>query len=140
MFYIGIDVDGTIVEHEFPSLGAPVPGAIEWMKRFNELGAKLILHTMRSNMSSDKMYLADAVQYCVENEVELFDANHNKTQFSWTKSPKTYCHIYIDDAAYGCPLIYPEDGRRPYADWSIIGPGVEQLILEKYNKKSTKKP
>ena len=127
-WFIGIDVDGTIVEHEFPSLGKPVPGAIEWMKRFNELGGKLILHTMRFDMGEGKMYLRDAVEYCEQNGVELYGANKNKTQWTWTKSPKPYCHIYIDDAAFGCPLIYPGQGR-PFVDWSIVGPGVEAMLL-----------
>ena len=129
--FIGIDFDGTIVEHEFPSLGKPVPGAIEWMLRFNELGAKLILHTMRSDMGEGKMYLQEAVDYCTANGIVLYGANKNKSQWSWSKSPKPYCHVYLDDAAFGCPLIYPEVGRRPYADWSVIGPGVEALILQK---------
>jgi hypothetical protein len=25
--------------------------------------------------------------------------------------------MYIDDASLGCPLIYPENGERPYVDW-----------------------
>jgi len=29
--YICVDFDGTIVEHEFPAIGLPVPGAVEKM-------------------------------------------------------------------------------------------------------------
>jgi len=47
--YICIDFDGTIVDHRFPEIGPPVPGAVEWMLRFQEAGAKLILFTMRSD-------------------------------------------------------------------------------------------
>jgi len=47
--YICIDFDGTIVEHRFPDVGSPVPGALEWMIEFQEAGAKLILFTMRSD-------------------------------------------------------------------------------------------
>ena len=31
--YICIDFDGTIVDHKFPEIGQPVPGAIEWIKK-----------------------------------------------------------------------------------------------------------
>ena len=47
--FIAIDFDGTIVDHRFPEIGKPVPGAFEWMKKFKEAGAKLILWTMRSD-------------------------------------------------------------------------------------------
>jgi hypothetical protein len=34
---IGIDFDGTIVEHEFPDIGAPVEHAFMWLKEFRRL-------------------------------------------------------------------------------------------------------
>jgi hypothetical protein len=129
MTYICIDFDGTIVEHEFPLVGKPVPGAIEWMKKFQTYGAKLILFTMRSNRGENEMYLRDAVEYCRLNGVELYGANFNPTQSRWTTSPKAYGHIYIDDAAIGCPLIYPPC-KRPYVDWSVVGP----MVLERLEK------
>ncbi len=46
---VAIDFDGTIVEHKFPEVGKPVPGAIEWMKKWQDAGAQLILWTMRSD-------------------------------------------------------------------------------------------
>ena len=45
---IGIDFDGTIVEHEYPLIGNPVPGALETMKDLIASGHKIILWTMRS--------------------------------------------------------------------------------------------
>ena len=56
---IAVDFDGTIVTHEYPRIGRPVPGAIETMKEFLARGDKLILWTMRSGEE-----LADAVRYC----------------------------------------------------------------------------
>lgn len=122
MMYICIDVDGTIVEHEFPLLGKPVPMALEVMKELQDAGHKLILHTMRSDRTeyNDGAYLTQAVNYCKENGIELFGANTNPTQKEWTSSPKTYGHIYIDDAALGCPLIHPNGNARPYVDWRSV--------------------
>lgn len=32
-------------------------------------------------------------------------------------------------AAFGCPLITPEEpGRRPYVDWDRVGPAVMALL------------
>ncbi len=112
---IAIDFDGTIVEHAFPEVGAPVDGAIEKMKGFLKDGHQIILWTMRSGETLDH-----AVDYLARNNISLFGINNNPQQNSWSMSPKAYAHTYIDDAAYGCPLIYPLNGHRPYVDWSKI--------------------
>ena len=54
--YIAVDFDGTIVEHEFPDIGPPVPGAIESLKRFQDAGVKIILWTTRSNQAAVIMW------------------------------------------------------------------------------------
>lgn len=129
---IAIDFDGTIVDHCFPDVGAPVPGALYWMKRFKELGAQLILWTMRSNdREKNGSVLTDAVKYCESNSVTFIGVNQNPNQHRWTSSPKVYAHIYIDDAALGCPLHEnPRMGGRPYVDWDAVGPAVEKRLLE----------
>lgn len=113
---LGIDFDGTMVEHEYPKLGPPVPGAIEALHEFISQGHKLILWTMRSGEK-----LNEAIQYFDDHGIELYGINKNPEQINWTKSPKAYCHRYIDDAAVGCPLIHPSGaGRRPYVDWTKV--------------------
>lgn len=130
---IAIDFDGTIVTHEFPEIGTPAPEAIGWMKKFQEAGAKLVLWTMRSDGESHgRKVLTEAVEYCRRNGIEFFGVNSNPTQYRWTTSPKAYAHIYIDDAAFGCPLLpNPKAGGRPYVDWSVVGPAVLELIQGK---------
>lgn len=128
---IAVDFDGTIVEHDFPRIGRSVPGAIEWLKIFQSAGARLILYTMRSDGQKAGNVLTQAVQYCTENGLEFWGINRNPEQDSWTSSPKCYAELYIDDAAFGCPLIGFEGkiiSQRPYADWSIIGPKVMKMI------------
>lgn len=123
--YICIDFDGTIVDHAFPEIGKPVPHAIKWLKRFTELGADLILFTMRSDGQKHGDVLTDAVNYLKDNGIELFGINENPSQTTWTDSPKAYGHIYIDDAAVGCPLIQPAGFYRPCVDWKKVGKYVE---------------
>ncbi len=131
---LGIDIDGTVVLHRFPELGPPVPGAIEWLKKLQSLGCLFVLNTMRSDGPPRKgewcNVLTDAVNYLRENGIELYGINKNPEQHTWTSSPKVYAHYYIDDAAIGCPLIYPENGDRPYVDWDKIGAD----ILKKLGK------
>lgn len=125
---IAIDCDGTIVEHYYPKLGKEVPGAFKWIKRFQELGAKLILYTMR-----DKKELTEAIEFCSQFGIKFEYINENPNQKTWTTSPKVYANIYIDDAAFGCPLIWAENGR-PYVNWDIVGPAIEKILLARLDK------
>ncbi len=128
--YIAIDFDGTIVEHKYPDIGNPVPGAIEWMKRWQSAGAKLILYTMRSD-GSDGPTLTQAVEYCRRHGIEFYGVNSNPTQAKWTQSPKAYAHVYVDDAAFGCPLRDAFSTDRPMVDWEVVGPAVMQKLADK---------
>jgi hypothetical protein len=128
--YICIDFDGTIVDHRFPEVGPPVPGALQWLKRFQEAGAKLILFTMRSDQGNGANALSLAVHYLENNGINLYGVNKNPTQVHWTSSPKAYGQLYIDDAAFGCPLIHPDGFHRPCVNWEIVGPGVMELLGE----------
>ncbi|MEE4241078.1 MAG: hypothetical protein V2I36_06405 [Desulfopila sp.] len=128
---ICVDFDGTIVDHRFPEIGAPVPGAIKWMKRLNKYGAKLILYTMRSDSALFTTALSEALEYLRKEGVELYGVNENPTQKSWTVSPKVNADVYVDDLAFGCPLIFPKGFARPCADWSEIGPELERMCLSR---------
>lgn len=113
--YIAIDFDGTCVTHDYPRIGKDI-GAIEVLKLLIESGHKLILNTMRSGKELD-----DAVNWFKENNIELFGINKNPTQKRWTNSPKVYAHMYIDDAALGCPLKMDLSlSDRPFVDWEIV--------------------
>ena len=112
-----IDFDGTIVKHDYPHLGEPVPGALEGMRELVEEGHQIILYTMR-----DGRELAAAVAYLEGAEIPLFGVNENPDQ-TWSTSPKVYAHRYIDDSALGCPLRYPLKGsgeKRPWVDWDQV--------------------
>ena len=126
--YICIDFDGTIVDHAFPEIGKPVPGAIEWIKKLQEKGAKIILFTMRSDGQQYGDVLTHAVDYLKQNGIELYGINRNPDQDSWTTSPKAYGQLYIDDAAVGCPMIHPIGFFLPCVDWSIAGIHAENLL------------
>lgn len=56
-----------------------------------------------------------------DNGIPLYGVNENPTQHLWTKSPKPYCNVYIDDAALGCPLTYDSAlSKRPFVDWQKV--------------------
>ena len=130
-----VDFDGTIVKHEYPEIGEPAPNAFEVLKELIARGDKIILYTMRSHKPHiqkivsidpktneeivtkvERDTLQEAIDFCSKNGVEFYGINTNPSQKFWTKSPKAYGHIYIDDAGIGCPLLCDE-GARPYVNW-----------------------
>jgi hypothetical protein len=119
---IAVDFDGTCVRHEYPNVGRDLPNAVSVLKELVTNGHKLVLFTMRS----DK-YLADAVNWFNQYGIPLHGVNEEPNQKDWTKSPKAFANVYIDDAALGCPLIQPMLGARPYVDWH----GVRNLLMDK---------
>ncbi len=128
---IAIDFDGTCVTHEFPKIGHDI-GAVPILKRLVESGHKLVLFTMRSDITNPTgdtdgiylkggTYLTDAINWFKKNEIPLYGIQVNPTQHSWTTSPKVYAQLYIDDSALGCPLkIDYAISNRPFVDWEIV--------------------
>lgn len=111
---IAVDFDGTCVEHKYPEIGPTLFGAVDTLKQLAR-NHQLILWTMRSGET-----LQDAVTWFKENEIPLWGINENPDQHRWTQSLKAYAQLYIDDAAFGAPLIYPKDGRRPFLNWEAV--------------------
>lgn len=131
MTIFGIDFDGTVVTHEFPKVGKDI-GAVPVLKALVEQGHQLILFTMRSDFmnpesklpqikSVDGRHLTVAVEWFRKNGIPLYGINKNPTQHEWTKSPKAYAELYIDDAGLGCPLKFdPKLSKRPFVDWEVV--------------------
>lgn len=119
---IAIDFDGTCVTHEYPKVGKDI-GAVPVLKKLREKGHLLILHTMRFEETE-----RDAINWFIANDILLYGVNRNKTQWRWSKSPKIYANLYIDDAALGCPLkTDPELSDRPFVYWEAV----EKLLIER---------
>jgi hypothetical protein len=125
---ICIDFDGTCVTHEYPGIGRSI-GAEAVLKELVANGHRLILFTMRSDRktktifgSVEERYLTEAVEWFRSKDIDLFGIQSNPSQGEWTESPKAFGQLYIDDAALGCPLVYPAEssGERPYANWVAI--------------------
>jgi len=112
---IAIDFDGTIVDHNYPLIGRPVPHAIETMKRLIKEKHLLILYTVRSGK-----YLDAAVDYCAENDIQFWAVNNNPEQSKWSDSPKVHADKYIDDASVGVPLREYPDFLRPAVCWESV--------------------
>lgn len=126
---VAVDFDGTIVKHKYPDLGEPIPEAIETLRWFQEHHVSIVLWTMRSGK-----YLLEALEYLEENGIVLFGVNTNPEQHTWTESPKAYAQIYIDDAAFGCPLIRDPGETRGYVDWKLVQEKLSSWVIHPNSK------
>ncbi|GHT74193.1 hypothetical protein AGMMS50262_06660 [Bacteroidia bacterium] len=114
---IAVDFDGTIVEHEYPKIGRPLPFAFEVLRKLQqEENHTLILWTMREGK-----LLQEAIDYCEKNGVRFFAHNKNYPEEKLQEGDprKLSVDLFIDDRNIG-----------GLPDWGII----YQLI--KYRRSS----
>lgn len=99
---ISVDFDGTIVEHDYPDIGEPLPGAIPTLKDLIAAGHIIILNTCRED-TRKRQYLTEAVRFLKKHEVEVHSANENRREddFRDDGGRKVYAHCYIDDRNFG---------------------------------------
>ena len=131
-YIFAVDFDGTCVMHDYPEVGADVPGAVETLKWLADQGGKIILWTMRSD-KPEVPVLTDAVTWFKDRDIPLYGINTCPGQKGWTDSPKAYAHVYIDDAALGAPLISdPELCDRPFIYWAQVRLWIEKVCIFSY--------
>ena len=121
---IAVDFDATMAEEVYPEpgIGDPVPGAFHWVRRFREAGATLMLWTVRHGV-----LLEDAVAFLDDYDFK-FDYINESPVAHGNLGPKKHADIYIDDKAFGVPLMPSYMGRRPCVDWEKVGPSVLNII------------
>ncbi len=97
---IAVDFDGTIVKHRFPYIGAPIPNAIETLKKLQRECHTLILWTVREGK-----YLDEAVEYCRKKGLEFYAINRNHPEEVADVSPyysrKLQADLFIVDRNLG---------------------------------------
>jgi hypothetical protein len=127
--WVAIDWDGTICEHphdgNLDHVGPDVPGAKEGILQILRVPTnKLIIWTMRSGkyLRPVRHHLES---FLTKEQLKRVYLNQNPEQ-DWSTSPKQYAHIYIDDAALGCPLRGGStEDSRDVVDWEQV---TQQLI------------
>ncbi len=116
-----IDADGTIFLHDYPFIEKAVPHSVRVLKRMEDAGHILILHTMRHGDE-----LEQTKKWLLANDLHFNDFNRN-TMFE-TGSRKIYGHWHIDDHNLGSPLIHDMTIHpKPFVDWLAI----EKILIEK---------
>ena len=97
---IAVDFDGTIVTHEYPKIGKPIPFAIDTLIRLQEERHRIILWTAREGK-----LLEDAVEYCKKRGLEFYAVNSNYPEeqvlTEALKPRKLTVDLFIDDRNLG---------------------------------------
>jgi hypothetical protein len=95
---IAVDFDGTIVDHEYPSIGKEKLFAFRTLKELEKRGARIILWTFRAGKE-----LEEAVDYCRKKGLEFYAINRNYPEEVLTEevSRKIDADIFIDDKNLG---------------------------------------
>ena len=104
---IAVDFDGTIVTHEYPKIGKPIPFAIDTLKRLQTEGHhQLILWSCREGE-----LLEEALDYCKARGLEFYAANTNYPEEAQDGlgARKLTADLFIDDRNLG-----------GLPDWGII--------------------
>jgi len=97
---IGVDFDGTVVEHAYPMIGKPLPHAIRVLQRLSQRGCLLVLWTCREN-AGRLNFLTQAEKFLANNGVTIRSVNENHPEDEF-RAPgslrrKIYADVYIDD-------------------------------------------
>lgn len=103
---IYLDFDGTIVEHNYPALGAPNPHALRVIAKLQANGHQLILNTYRADLNDGS--LEEALAYLnlsgeVEPISEHLDLKVNPPRFDLDEALQLN-ELYIDNISEGTPM------------------------------------
>ena len=117
---IGVDFDGTVVDHSFPRIGTPYPDALRVLKRLSDAGVHLVLWTCRENgKEGEAQYLTYAAEFLEKHGIVLrsLNTNHDEDEFRPLDGlrRKIYADVYIDDRNF--PPQNPETLWADFEGW-----------------------
>lgn len=104
---IAVDFDGTIVEHDYPKIGAEIPFAIATLKKLqSEHYHRLILWTIRTGKELD-----EAIEFCASKGLVFYahNCNYPGEELTDDTSRKVNADLFIDDRNVGGMM-----------DWGLI--------------------
>lgn len=96
---IAVDFDGTIVESNFPTIVAPMSGALDALSMLADDGHFIIIWTCRTGQ-----HLLDAINWLLEHNVKfnrVNDHNPENVALYGDAGNKVYAHVYVDDKNLG---------------------------------------
>jgi len=129
---IAVDFDSTLcLTDGYPHIVGQNGKCFDILHEWQKLGCKILLYTMRHGEDLD-----NAVAWCRECGFEFDGINCNpENDARDPECDKLYAVFYIDDKAFGTPLLRDTDGNlRDHVDWEEIDRIFTPLIHEIKNK------
>ena len=122
---IAVDFDGTIVTHEYPRIGKPIPFAIETLRKLQqEDHHQIILWSVREGE-----LLQEAVDYCKSRGLEFYAVNSNYPEETDEHNAprKINADLWIDDKNLGglpdwgviYQMVHSGNPHRPFSAESV---------------------
>lgn len=119
---IAVDFDGTIVTHEYPKIGKPIPFAIETLRKLQqEDHHQIVLWSVREGR-----LLQEAIDYCKERGLEFYSVNSNYPEETDEHNAprKINADLWIDDKNLGglpdwgiiYQMVHSGKHLQPYTD------------------------
>ena len=127
---IYLDFDGTVVEHQYPALGAENPRAFRVIRALQVKGHHIILNTYRADINDGS--LAEALEYLNSLSNELSPITEHTARkihpgpFDLTESLR-FEKLYLDDIAEEIPLI---PNRMIANGFMVDWLAVEQALIQ----------
>lgn len=106
-----VDFDGTLCKDDYPEIGEPNTGVIDFVKAEQARGAKVILWTCRCGAD-----LAAAIEWCSDHGLAFDAINDNLPEHVAiynNNCRKVYADRYIDDKALSINLFFPFESGKP---------------------------
>ena len=128
---VAVDFDGTLCDHEFPSIGAPKVGAKEALQRIRDLGFKILIWTCRTCHFNYEIFGGDP-------STHTFERQSVKDMIAWLDANEIP-YDEIDDGSRGKPLadFYLDDKALRFdssTNWFTIA-----NIIETYERNHASK-
>ncbi len=120
---IAVDFDGTLCENKWPEIGEPISAVIDYVKRRQANGARLILWTNRTGKQ-----LEEAALWCKKHDIILSAVNENLPDIIEKfggDSRKIFANEYIDDRSVN-PRCLNED-------WCWLYDEMDEISVAKNN-------
>lgn len=123
---IAVDFDGTLCENAWPGIGKPKKEVIEYLKKEQAKGAKLILWTCRTGKLS-----VDAYVWCKKQGLIMDEVNANISEaidIFGGDTRKVFAHEYIDDRMSNLfSFAAPPQKKLQQAEKVLVQNGVADL-------------
>lgn len=102
---VAIDFDGTIVAKAWPNVGAPLPGAVEAIKKIQSAGHRVFVYTVRTSPVDWNGQPREPGQVFHQEQVvrSALDDMGLEDVAIWHGAGKPAYHLLIDDRAMWFP-------------------------------------